>query len=53
VADPFLAKYGSDWAFEVLDEGMFGGPALVFRLQPAQALGFGKGDPFGHTRWEF
>ena len=52
VADGFFAKYGSDWAFEVADDGTFRGPALVYRLNPTQALGFGKG-PFSHTRWDF
>jgi len=55
VADAFLAKYGRDWAFEVGDDGTFRGPgvALVYQLAPMQALGFGKGDPFSHTRWDF
>jgi len=55
VADAFLAKYGSDWAFEVAADGTFRGHgvSLVYRLTPAQALGFGKGDPFSHTRWDF
>src|SRR6516164_6377245 len=55
VADAFLAKYGSDWAFEVADDGTFSGPegALVYQLNPTQALGFGKGNPFSHTRWDF
>jgi general stress protein 26 len=55
VADAFLAKYGSDWAFEVADDSTFNGPggALVYRLNPTQALGFGKGHPFSHTRWDF
>ena len=52
VADTFFAKYGSDWAFEVAEDGTFRGPALVYRLHPSQALGFGKG-PFSHTRWDF
>jgi hypothetical protein len=52
VADAFFAKYGSDWAFEVDDDGTFGGGALVYQLIPTQALGFGK-DPFSHTRWDF
>jgi len=51
VADAFLAKYGSDWAFQVADDGTFRG-SLVYQLTPAQALGFGK-DPFSHTRWDF
>jgi hypothetical protein len=53
VADGFLAKYGSDWAFEVEDDGTFRGPSLVYQLKPTQALGFGKGNPFSHTRWDF
>jgi hypothetical protein len=52
VADGFFEKYGSDWAFEVQADGTFRGPALVYRLRPTQALGFGKG-PFSHTCWDF
>jgi len=51
VADAFLAKYGRDWAFEVAEDGTFGGP-VVYHLVPVQGLGFGKG-PFSHTRWDF
>ena len=51
VADAFRAKYGRDWAFEVAEDGTFGGP-LVYQLVPVQGLGFGKG-PFSHTRWDF
>ena len=54
VADGFLAKYGSDWAFEVAEDGTFAshGGSSVYQLVPVQALGFGKG-PFSHTRWDF
>jgi Pyridoxamine 5'-phosphate oxidase len=54
VAGAFLAKYGSDWAFEVAGDGTFRGPgpSLVYQLAPEQALGFGKGQ-FSHTRWDF
>jgi hypothetical protein len=54
VAGAFLAKYGSDWAFEVADDGTFRGHgvSLVYQLTPVQGLGFGKG-PFSHTRWDF
>jgi hypothetical protein len=51
VADAFLAKYGRDWAFEVAEDGTFGGP-VVYQLVPVRGLGFGKG-PFSHTRWDF
>jgi hypothetical protein len=55
VAGAFLAKYGSDWAFEVAEDGAFRshGVALVYRVAPAQVLGFGKGDPFSHTTYRF
>ena len=56
VADAFAAKYGDDWAFEVNEDGTFGGHgvALVYRVTPAQALGFGKGEPsFSHTSYRF
>jgi hypothetical protein len=54
VADAFLAKYGSAWAFEVADDGTFGGHggSVVYQLVPTQGLGFAKG-PFSHTRWDF
>lgn len=29
------------------------GVALVYQVAPAQALGFGKGEPFSQTRWDF
>src|ERR1700688_382877 len=53
VAAAFGAKYGSDWAFEVNEDGTFQGrgAALVYRVGPAEAVGFGKGEPFSHTRW--
>jgi hypothetical protein len=54
VADAFLAKYGSDWAFEVAEDGTFGGPggSVVYQLIPVQGFAFAKG-PFSHTRWDF
>jgi pyridoxamine 5'-phosphate oxidase-like protein len=54
VAATFAAKYGSFWEFDVGDDGTFRHPgvALVYRLAPEQALGFGKG-PFSHTRYDF
>jgi hypothetical protein len=54
VADEFLTKYGGDWAFDVADDGTFGGPggSVVYMLAPVQGLGFAKG-PFSHTRWDF
>ncbi|MEU4807317.1 pyridoxamine 5'-phosphate oxidase family protein [Actinosynnema sp. NPDC023587] len=48
------AKYGPDWHFDVT-EGGFANPhgvALVFRVEPVTAFGFGK-DPYSQTRWRF
>ena len=54
VAAAFFGKYGSDWAFDVSEDGTFAGPngSLVYQLVPVQGLGFGK-NPFSHTRWDF
>ena len=54
VAAAFEDKYGAEWHFDVGD-GVFrheGGEALVFRVAPVRAYGFGKG-PYSHTRWRF
>jgi general stress protein 26 len=62
IADAYLAKYGSVWAFSVRDEGFvhgvgsireedYRGPAYVFEVRPTTAFGFGKG-PFSQTRWQ-
>jgi hypothetical protein len=55
IADAFVAKYGTDWRFEVRD-GAFhgaGGEALVFGVAPSTVFGFGKGGTFSQTRWRF
>ena len=56
LAAEWLAKYGEAWRFEVQD-GAFhsveGGTALVFRVTPSAAFGFGKGETFSQTRWTF
>jgi nitroimidazol reductase NimA-like FMN-containing flavoprotein (pyridoxamine 5'-phosphate oxidase superfamily) len=55
VAAAYLAKYGPEWTFTVVD-GAFhheGGTALVFEVAPATAFGFGKGEPFSQTRYRF
>jgi hypothetical protein len=55
IAGAYVAKYGSDWRFEVSD-GAFshsdGAVALVFEVAPVKAFGFGKG-AFSQTRWRF
>jgi nitroimidazol reductase NimA-like FMN-containing flavoprotein (pyridoxamine 5'-phosphate oxidase superfamily) len=56
VADEYVSKYGDDWRFTVRD-GAFhrdeGNVALVFKVGPKKAFGFGKGEPFSQTRWRF
>lgn len=56
VADAFERKYGSDWHFDVRDGAFIGqgGEALAFRVDPATAFGFRKGDgEYSQTRWRF
>ncbi|NRQ33382.1 pyridoxamine 5'-phosphate oxidase family protein [Nonomuraea sp. NN258] len=56
VADAHTTKYGTAWAAEVGDDGVFrmhGHEPVVFEVRPAQALGFGKTNGFSHTRWDF
>jgi nitroimidazol reductase NimA-like FMN-containing flavoprotein (pyridoxamine 5'-phosphate oxidase superfamily) len=56
VADAYASKYGEPFVFRVRD-GAFrndeSGEALVFRVAPRKAFGFGKGDVFSQTRWRF
>lgn len=56
VAAAFVDKYGELFRFEVRDESLWsaeGGTALVFRIEPVTAFGFGKGSRFSQTRWRF
>jgi general stress protein 26 len=56
LASVWEAKYGEFWHFDVGD-GVFigeaGNVALVYRLEPVTAFGFGKGNTFSQTRWRF
>ncbi|MFF0817620.1 pyridoxamine 5'-phosphate oxidase family protein [Rhodococcus sp. NPDC003318] len=54
VSDAYVWKYGEQWRFHVTAEGFRGGggPAVVYRVAPATAFGFGR-DPFSQTRWRF
>lgn len=57
LAELYADKYGSDWHFDVRD-GAFhhdrGGRAVVFRVEPRRAFGFGRGESvFSQTRWTF
>jgi general stress protein 26 len=54
LADAWEDKYGSDWHYDVAEGGFVGGNglALVFRIEPSRAFGFGKG-PYSQTRYHF
>lgn len=55
LAAAWEAKYGPQWHFDVRD-GTFvngGRAALVFRVRPRKAFGFGRGAHFSQTRWRF
>jgi general stress protein 26 len=54
VADTYGDKYAG-WGLTV-GEGVLlgeGGDTLVFEIVPGKAFGFGKGEPFSQTRWDF
>lgn len=56
VAEAYRDKYGQEWAFEPRDGALHhqeGGSALAFRVEPAVAFAFAKGDPFSQTRYRF
>ena len=54
LADAYEAKYGSDWQFEVGDDGFGTGDdvALVLRIEADKVLAFAK-QPHGQTRYRF
>jgi hypothetical protein len=54
LAAAFEAKYGSDWRFEVVEDGFVhgGGTAAVFRIAPAKVLAFAK-QPHAQTTYRF
>jgi nitroimidazol reductase NimA-like FMN-containing flavoprotein (pyridoxamine 5'-phosphate oxidase superfamily) len=58
VADAYESKYGArftspEGTFSGLSDAMRRGEALVYRVTPTTALGFGKGEQFSQTRWRF
>ena len=54
VAKAYGAKYAG-WGLTVGEGVMLGegGDTLVFEIVPVKAFGFGKGEPFSQTRWDF
>lgn len=58
VAEAFESKYGSHFTapegtWSGLGDTIRGGDALVYRVAPSTAFGFGKGKRFSQTRWRF
>lgn len=55
VAERYEAKYGSDWRFAVQDGAFLGdgNVALVYKVVPTTAFGFGRGVTYSQTRWRF
>ncbi|MBT2504781.1 pyridoxamine 5'-phosphate oxidase family protein [Streptomyces sp. ISL-98] len=54
LAERYETKYGPDWHFDVRDGAFYGDAdrAVVFRVAPTTAFGFGKG-VYSQTRWTF
>jgi hypothetical protein len=58
VAGAFEVKYGAyftapEGTWFGLGDAIRGGTALVYRIDPTTAFGFGKGNSFSQTRWRF
>ena len=58
VADTFESKYGAHFTAPEgtwfgLGDAIRRNEALVFRVAPLTAFGFGKGTPYSQTRWGF
>jgi Pyridoxamine 5'-phosphate oxidase len=58
VADTFESKYGAHFTaaegtWSGLGDAIRRNEALVFRVAPLTAFGFGKGTPYSQTRWGF
>jgi nitroimidazol reductase NimA-like FMN-containing flavoprotein (pyridoxamine 5'-phosphate oxidase superfamily) len=57
IADEYESKYGPEWRFEVRDDVFVQDEvpdgALVFRVAPATAFGFGRGKTYSQTRYRF
>jgi hypothetical protein len=58
VADTYESKYGRhltapEGTWSGLGDAIRDGTALVYRVAPTTAFGFGKGKQFSQTRWQF
>ena len=55
LADLYAKKYPG-WHFTVRNGAFFnedGGEALVYEVEPTTAFGFGRGETYSQTRWQF
>ena len=57
LADAYVAKYDQLFVFDVRDGALWiegsDDPGLAYEIRPVKAFGFGKGNPFSQTRWQF
>ena len=58
IADTYESKYGAHFTAPEgtwfgLGDAIRGGDVLVYRVAPTTAFGFGKGQQFSQTRWQF
>ena len=57
LADAYIAKYDLLFVFDVRDGALWiegsDDPGLAYEIRPVKAFGFGKGDSFSQTRWQF
>ena len=58
VADTYESKYGRhltapEGTWFGLGDAIRRGAALLYRVAPSTAFGFGKGQPYSQTRWRF
>ena len=58
VADTYESKYGRHFTAPEgtwfgLGDAIRRGEALLYRVTPSTAFGFGKGTPYSQTRWTF
>jgi nitroimidazol reductase NimA-like FMN-containing flavoprotein (pyridoxamine 5'-phosphate oxidase superfamily) len=55
IAGEFDSKYGPPFQFTVRDGAFYGegGTALVYKIRPTKAFGFGRGQAFSQTRFRF
>jgi hypothetical protein len=56
IADLYETKYGHAWHFTVRDNALYGATgnvALVYKVAPTTAFGFGRGATSSQTRWNF